>query len=111
MMTQPVDLEALAALKDIMEDEFTALVQTYLADAQARVTLLHELLSKQDLDEIRKNAHSLKGSSSNLGASLLTDLCFQVEQQSKDNQLEGLNTLLSQIDEEFVLVKEALENC
>lgn len=110
-MTQPVDLEALAALKDIMEDEFTALVETYLADAQARVLLLHELLSQNDLDEIRKNAHSLKGSSSNLGASLLTDLCFQVEQQSKNNQSDGLNTLLLQIDEEFLLVKEALVNC
>jgi len=110
-MTQAVDLEALAALKDIMEDEFTALVQTYLADTEARVALLHELLTQQDFDEIRKNAHSMKGSSSNLGASLLTDLCFQVEQQSKGNHLDGLDTLLSQIDEEFLLVKEALENC
>lgn len=110
-MTQPVDLEALAALKDIMEDEFTSLVQTYLTDAQTRIALLHELLAAQDLDEIRKNAHSLKGSSSNLGASLLTDLCFQVEQQSKENQAEGLDVLLKQVSEEFTLVKEALENC
>ena len=110
-MTHPVDLEALAVLKEIMEDEFTALVHTYLTDAQGRIALMHELLEQQNLDEISKNAHSLKGSSSNLGASLLTDLCFQVEQRSKKDQTEGLDMLIKQIHEEFLLVKEALENC
>lgn len=110
-MTQPVDLEALAALKEIMEDEFSSLVTIYLEDAAARLAQLDGLLAGGNLDEIRKHAHSLKGSSSNLGASLLTDLCFQLEQQAKDNQSEGLGGLLTQIDAEFIQVKDALENC
>lgn len=105
---QRLDLDTLAMLKDVMEDEFSVLIETYLADAAVRVQALREALSQQDADTVRKTAHSFKGSSSNIGAGPLAQLCMRVENSAHAGQLAGLDSALDEIEQEFVAVKQAL---
>ena len=105
---QRLDGEILAMLKDVMEDEFPVLIETYLNDAVIRISALREALNEQDADTVRKTAHSFKGSSSNIGAAPLAQLCMSIENSAHKGQLAGLNSTLDEVEQEFMAVKQAL---
>ena len=107
-MTGSVDTETLTMLKEVMEDDFSALITTYLDDASARIPQLQTLLDGADAEELRHCAHSLKGSSSNLGAMPLSELCFEVETRAKEQQLDDIEPFLRQIEREYDQVKAVL---
>lgn len=78
-----LDHALVAELRDIMGAEFPMLVQAYLRDAGARLQELRALVSgtgnaPQD-EALRRAAHTLKGSSSNLGAVRVASLCAALE--------------------------------
>ncbi|MAZ88231.1 MAG: histidine kinase [Cellvibrionaceae bacterium] len=108
-MTSSVDAETLTMLKDVMEDDFDTLITTYVDDVVARIPRLKAALGSQNFEDLRHCAHSLKGSSSNLGALPLADLCMQVETLAKEMCVEGVEPLLTQIETEFHQVKAQLE--
>ena len=105
-----LDEEALAELKDVMEDEFDILIQTYINDSSERIEALHQALLGGDLDEFAKTAHSFKGSSINIGAPRLGQVCFEAEKLGKAGALEQAPAVLEQIYTEFREVQQRLEN-
>ncbi len=109
-MTDAVDTDTLAVLREVMEDDFDVLVQTFLDDARERIPQLRSLLAGGDCEGLRQMAHSLKGSSGNLGAAPLSALCFQVEQCAKDRRIDGLEDTLAAIETEFQRVTLQLQS-
>lgn len=105
-----LDEEALAELKDVMEEEFEVLIQTYLADSRSRIDSLREALADQDADHFARTAHSFKGSCINIGAPRLGALCFEAEALGKAGALEQAPALLETIEIEFREVRQRLEN-
>ncbi len=103
-----IDQTALLNLKEIMGSDFQHLVEIFIQDSSARIQQLADLISTGDADEIRKMAHSIKGSSANLYASKMSELCFDLEQQAQDFHLANAPMLQQRIAEEFVRVKEEL---
>ncbi|MBU2955249.1 Hpt domain-containing protein [Marinobacter sp. F3R08] len=104
-----LDEEALAELRDVMEDEFDVLIQTYLADSRDRIRSLRDALKTSDSDAFAKTAHSFKGSCINIGAPRLGELCLKAEMAGKGSRLEEAPGLLDDIDREFQEVIERLE--
>jgi HPt (histidine-containing phosphotransfer) domain-containing protein len=105
-----LDEDALAELKDVMEDEFELLIKTYLADSQSRMSALRDACDRQDPDLFAKAAHSFKGSCINIGAPRLGDICLQAEQLGKTGDLASAPGLLAQMEEEFSVVADRLEH-
>lgn len=103
-----IDTDLLTDLQEVMEDEFNKLITTYLGDSQKRLDALQVCLNNQDMDELRKTAHTLKGSSSNLGAPYLAELCQELENMAKNGLLSGETSLLDKIREEYQLVHTEL---
>ncbi|MES2823871.1 MAG: Hpt domain-containing protein [Pseudomonadota bacterium] len=110
MMTNDkhLDYDALNALKDVMEDDFLLLIETFLADSKGRVLTLQSLKNSTDSDAIRRAAHSFKGSCSNLGVLHLASLCGSVEHKALGANVENFAEDLRCIEEEFVLVQKML---
>jgi len=104
-----LDEEALAELRDVMEDEFEVLIQTYLADSRDRIRSLREALKAGNADAFTKTAHSLKGSCINIGAPRLGELCQKAEAAGKESRMEDAPALLDAIDGEFQQVTEGLD--
>lgn len=104
-----LDEEALAELRDVMEDEFEVLIQTYLADSRDRIRGLREALKAGDSDAFAKTAHSFKGSCINIGAPRLGEICLKAEMAGKESRLEDAPGLLDEIDREFEQVIEGLD--
>ena len=104
-----LDDETLSDLKDIMEEDFPVLLETYLADAVVRLDSIDAAACEKNSVDLRESAHSFKGSSSNIGASRLALLSSNVESLAKDAQLEEAIPLIAQLHIEYEAVKALLE--
>src|SRR5690554_168960 len=105
-----LDEEALAELKDVMEDEFDLLIQTYLNDSRSRIETLRQALADNEPDLFARAAHSFKGSSINIGAPRLGDICVEAEQVGKAGALEQGPAVLARIEAEFREVQARLRS-
>lgn len=104
-----LDHEIISSLRDVMEDDFPLLIETFITDSQERIGNLHTLVTGAEADEIRRAAHSFKGSSSNIGAARLAELCKEVEMAALENKLADLPKSVMDIEAEFNAVIASLE--
>lgn len=105
-----VEVEALAELKDIMEDEFDILIDTFINDSEAKIAVLEQVIASGDPEELRKVAHSLKGSSSNVCATQFSELARQLEMMGKEGTTDGAAEVFASLKQEFAGVVDTLRN-
>jgi PAS domain S-box-containing protein len=104
-----LDPAALQNLRDLGGAEFfIEVVDVFLADAPALMTSLRSSLERQDADELRRAAHTLKSNGSTLGAVAFAELCRVVEQHAKDSRLDGVAQDVERIEHEFRTLQDAL---
>jgi PAS domain S-box-containing protein len=104
-----LDQEQLAVLRLIQEpgepDCVTKVIDLYISEATVQVEALHQAVGRDDAVEIKRVAHLLHGSSATMGATRMAALTTRLEATDPTHVAEEL---LSQLDSEFVLVREAL---
>jgi PAS domain S-box-containing protein len=104
-----LDAAALRNLRDLGGAEFLAeVVDVFLAEAPALIASLRGSLERQDVEELRRAAHTLKSNGSTLGAAAFAELCRTVEQHAKEGRLDGLAQLVDRIEREYRTLQEAL---
>jgi HPt (histidine-containing phosphotransfer) domain-containing protein len=109
-MASTIDPDVIQELLDIMEDEFDVLLETYLVDAVLKFETLDSAIVSGDKEQLREAAHSLKGSSSNIGAIPLSGLCSNIETLARENQIDEAKTIIRGAHAEFGRVRTELEN-
>lgn len=109
-MTQQnhLDMATVEMLLEILEDGFPTLVETFITDSQLRINEIRAGLQDANAEAVRRAAHSLKGSSSNVGAQVLTDYSQTIESSAQGGQLQGLTEKLGELEAEFLAVKNIL---
>ena len=93
-----LDEEVIASLRDIMDDDFIDLIQTFLGDSEIRMQALRDATARGEPDTIRKAAHSFKGSSGNIGARRLSELCRQLEELMSAGRPADLQDFLFELE-------------
>ncbi|PRA31315.1 Hpt domain-containing protein [Pseudomonas poae] len=101
-----LDPQVLSGLQEVMEGEYPKLLDTFLDDSQKRVEALRK--ARDDAQALGQIAHSFKGSSGNLGAVRLAQLCQRLEAESVEAAAD-LGALVDQIDREFAVVRPMYE--
>lgn len=86
----------------------TDVVQTFQHEGIAIVRDLQRASEEGNATNLRRAAHKLVGAASSLGASNLSDLCTQIENLSRSNDLPGAQALVSQIEPRFHAACDAL---
>jgi two-component system, sensor histidine kinase and response regulator len=89
-------------------DPLAGLVELYLNDARSRLGKMDSALHERNWFALAAAAHALKGSSNNLGARELGDLCQRLEREAKAEQPEQAETLLTEIERVYANVEDAL---
>lgn len=97
-----IDQRVLSDLREVMEDGYLQLLETFLEDSERRLSQLHEA---KDAEELGLAAHSFKGSSSNMGAVGLAELCRELEERVRQQPLYGIEDLINRIDQEYAEVQ------
>jgi HPt (histidine-containing phosphotransfer) domain-containing protein len=103
-----LDPDVLTGLQEVMEGEYPKLLDTFLDDSQKRVEALRR--ARDDAKALGRIAHSFKGSSGNLGAVRLAELCQLLEDKSAKHAFTDLGRLVDEIDHEFALVRPLYEH-
>lgn len=84
-------------------------VDLYLASTPTLLQTMKEAESGGDAEKLKAAAHSFKSSSANLGAMRLADVCKELEALGRQGSTEGALPLLVRVEEEYRVVREALQ--
>ena len=109
---ETLDASVLASLKELRQpgqpDPIVELVQLFLKDAKPKVDSLECFAAVRKAEDLKAAAHSLKGSSSNLGAHRLAALLKELETACKAGDWNEIEGLLPRVQTEFQRVQERL---
>jgi HPt (histidine-containing phosphotransfer) domain-containing protein len=102
LIIDPQAIENLRALTPGDDDAFLReIVSIFLEDTPKRIAELEQSLAENDPPRFTRAAHSVKGSSSNLGAMALRSVAERLEQQSKQSGLTGVEPILAELKGDF----------
>jgi two-component system, sensor histidine kinase and response regulator len=90
------------------QDLVGQLAGLFLVEADARISTLRLALAEGDAAEVVRSAHTLSGSSANLGATNLAHLCITLSLHNRAADLVGRRELLAGIEAELERVRSAL---
>jgi len=97
-VTDVLDRAALRSLLEMVGDdpEFVGeLVDEYLADAPVQLEAMRAAVAAGDPASAARPAHTLKGTSSNLGAMELAAACRKIEERARAGAADGLMELVA----------------
>ncbi len=105
-----VDMQAIDGLRELSPDAdfLRELIEIYLQDTPQRIAELQDALNKKDIPVFTRAAHTIKGSSSNFGATKLTKLAHELEMQGKSDNLAESPASVAKLNLEYALVAETL---
>ena|SRR5436190_1722084 len=83
-----VNKEQIDNLKILFNHGFSDFIQTYFNDFESKEKLLVVAINANELDNAKKIAHVLKGSSLNIGATGLAKICAEIEEDCKLGKME-----------------------
>jgi HPt (histidine-containing phosphotransfer) domain-containing protein len=108
----PVVWEFPEALRLLAECGDTGLVEElvaiFQADTIARLKVLGRAVAAGDLDVVRAEAHSIKGSALQVGAGRVAELCKQMEIEARKPAPQELFSLLVRTEQRFDEVCRAM---
>ena len=109
-----IDPAVLGELKELQQpdgaDFLTELIDLYLSDSVTRLETISSAIAIDDKSEVRRIAHLMRGSSSNMGAHRMATLYGSLETNTMRNDWTkgAQQELLNQLEHEFIAVGKAL---
>gem|GEM_PF-398337 len=85
------------------------LANCYFEESLKLLEAMKLAIAQADTQTLKRVAHTLKGSSANLSAAPLAQLCGRLEAMSTSGELDRASTLLAQIEGEYDRVKNTLQ--
>jgi CheY-like chemotaxis protein/HPt (histidine-containing phosphotransfer) domain-containing protein len=84
------------------------IVAEFLADAPRQVEALHEALAGADVSLARRQAHTLKGASANVGAEALRAVAARMDRAARAGDLVAARSLEQAVDNELARLTDVL---
>lgn len=103
-----INHEQFEDMRDLLEEDFADLVQTYIIDSQQRIKLLHTAQAANDNNSGFETAHALKGASANLGATQLVALSGKLQEACREHTISRQTALIENISSALQLVEQEI---
>jgi CheY-like chemotaxis protein len=108
-----LDTAALKRLKETLgsqaEAMFPALLEDFFRDGARLLSAAHSALEKNDLQELRRSAHTLKSNGATFGALRLSMAAKELESLAKQGIINGAEALIKRTQQEFEKAKDVLQ--
>ncbi|MBD1940234.1 PAS domain S-box protein [Microcoleus sp. FACHB-68] len=107
-----IELKALNELRQMLGEDsaemLTMVIDSYLADAVDLLQALRRAAEQGNATALNLPAHTLKSTSATLGATVLAQLCKQLETMARTGMMEEAAAIVSQVEAEYERVKQEL---
>ncbi len=105
---QPIDRVQMESMRNALGEDFGDLVDTYLEGVEEMLRAIPLAWERSDLEELERQAHSIKSSSASVGAVILSKLAKMLEEQARSGGLERVSEQVRQMELEFERVRDGL---
>ncbi|MBL8149653.1 MAG: Hpt domain-containing protein [Blastocatellia bacterium] len=109
----PMMLEQIRMLRQLQtedeEDILVELIGLFIEDTPPKLQMLRQTFTEKDRNLFARTAHSLKGSSGNLGASQMMEICSFLENEGRGEELESLAPFIDLLEKSYERVKAIFE--
>lgn len=109
-----IDSSILAGFRELEvegeESILSKLIDVFIENTPRVLAEARQALNTRMSPQLERAAHTLKGSCSNFGAERMRAACQRLEHSAKDGNLEDAASLIKEIENEFELVRLALEH-
>ena len=96
-----MDIKKFAANLELDLKDFGEIFEIYIETTFSDLQELKAALRDGDAQRAHEKAHSIKGSSGNLGLDELYELAKQIDDRARVNSLNGLEDLVRDFDERY----------
>ncbi len=108
-MTDIIDLGRIQETSDGDVEFEQELIEMYLEDAEEHCSAIIENHSAGDSQAIRQAAHTLKGSSANIGASHIMKVAYDIEVSATRGELEAVSSLIPAMKDSLTKTQSAFK--
>jgi two-component system, sensor histidine kinase and response regulator len=109
----PLDRSVLAALRQLQEegepDILDELIEQFLTDVPPQLVALKEAVEAGDAHSVERIAHTLRGSSANMGAVRMEAICAELEEMGRSEDLGAALRQIPRLEEEIGHVRTVFE--
>lgn len=99
LLDLPIDWEHLHQLSEYDSEFELELLQMFVEDTQLHITATKAAITAHDFQQLAKEAHHLKGTSANLGATTMYRAAEQLEQLALTQDNQGTMQLILELEE------------
>lgn len=100
-----MDFAEMGARLGLEKEEFMELVDIFITSAEEDLQRLNKAIADNDSLGASEAAHSLKGSSGNLGFAIIAEMASTIEQSARKGSISGLDSLSNNISGEMEKIK------
>ena len=99
-------------LERLMDDEDLAqtILKGFLEDIPQQIRALREFLKAGDREGAKRQAHTIKGASANIGGDRLRAVAYEMEKTAKTNDLKAAAQLMTELEEQFEQLQSTIQN-
>ena len=90
-------------------DVLAEILNLFVHEAPKKIQLLQSALDGGDAGQVARVAHSLKGSSGNIGANALNDVCRRIDDLARSGELSAVPPLAAALTSEYHRVELAIK--
>lgn len=105
-----LDEKVVSELKGLLGDDFVTVYEAFVRSSDQGIQELNQAVNSDDIKTIETIAHTLKGSSANVGAKKLSNICEDMLGDARDSVTDKFNTHLEMINSEYGKVKESISD-
>ena len=104
-----MELEKLAERLGLDVEDIRELLELYVETTTSDLAELKEAIEAKDARLVHEKAHSIKGSSGNLGLDEMYELAKEIDDRARGNSLDGLNEMIQALEKKFNSLVEDFE--
>jgi HPt (histidine-containing phosphotransfer) domain-containing protein len=93
---------------ELEENEFLELVALFVKTGYSDLNTLQSAIEDGDTEKLARVAHSIKGTSANLGLTEISEFAKRIEMNARHNDLYGATGAAQRIKEELDRIAKAL---
>lgn len=107
-----IDQKVIDELKELLDhDQLLDVTKLFVEHVEEKLEQFQKAVKQNNLTDIESISHSMKGSSANMGAILMSQICNEIMESTQAGNLsDSINKSLGQLEKEFLLVKDYLED-